>query len=97
MLFAGKLMFETGGRWLGVRNDGKLALVDSSAGEARLFVAYDRGDGTLVLQNFLATWIVLNAMAPDNAWYPVLISCLSGSAAIPLQARMSSLPGPAAI
>ena len=86
MLFAGKLMLEAGGRWLGVRDDGLLALVDASAGAARIFIAYDRGDGTIVLQNALASWINLVASQAPNAWYPVLYSARSGSYPIPLRA-----------
>ncbi|MGA3129490.1 MAG: pentapeptide repeat-containing protein [Terracidiphilus sp.] len=79
MLFLGKIFLESGGKRLGVQDDGKLAMLPLQANDpAGQFLAYDVGGGWFSLQSYLGFWVQLSVGQSHNSWYPVLYSAKVG-------------------
>jgi uncharacterized protein YjbI with pentapeptide repeats len=73
MIFLGKIYLQSGGKRMGVKSDGKLAMLSLSPNDpAGMFLAYDLGGGWFGLQAHTGQWVNLIASQSPKAWYPVL-------------------------
>jgi uncharacterized protein YjbI with pentapeptide repeats len=80
MTFLGKIYLESGGKRLGVKADGNLAMLSLGPNDpAGIFLAYDTGGGWFSLQAYTGSWVSLYAEQSPIAWYPVLTSARVGS------------------
>ena len=80
MTFLGKISLETAGQRLGVKSDGKLAMLTLNPEDpAGMFLAYDVGSDQFSLQAHTGSWVYMFAGQSPIAWYPVLYAAQLGS------------------